>query len=86
MNVLYWKQCVDQKDGTSPFHGVKDRTTPFHKCMYNTRFNGGSVRTGDSSESQSTSNTTTPVIHILDTSRPDKYRKRKKESKEVSDK
>jgi hypothetical protein len=56
------------------------------KCMYSTRFNGGSPRSGASSEDQSTCITVTPLIHTLDTSRPDKYRKRKKESNEVRDK
>jgi hypothetical protein len=39
-----------------------------------------------SSEAQSTSNAATPLIRTLDTSHPDKYRKREKESKEASDK
>jgi hypothetical protein len=44
------------------------------------------ARAGASSEAQSTSNVASPLIHTLDTSRPDKYRKREKESNEVSDK
>ena len=32
------------------------------KCMYSTRFNGGSVRSGTASEAQSTSNDATPLI------------------------
>jgi hypothetical protein len=48
--------------------------------------NGGSARTGFSSEAQSTSNAATPLIRTLDTSHPGKYRKREKESKEESDK
>jgi len=55
------------------------------KHVYTTRFIGGSTRSGDSSEVQSTSNDDTPHFH-LDTSRLDKYRKREKESNETSDK
>jgi hypothetical protein len=58
------------------------------KYMYSIRFNGGSSRSGSSSEvAQSTSNTDTPLVHTLDTSHPDKYRKRRKEShlKETKD-
>ena len=56
------------------------------KCMYSTRFSGGSARSGASLEDQSTSNAATPHIRTLDTSRPDKYRKRKRGSKEANDK
>ena len=56
------------------------------KCMYSTLFNGGLASSGSSSETQSTSNAVPPRIHTLDTSRPDKYRKRKKNSKEARDK
>ena len=51
------------------------------KYMYSTRFNGGQVRGGASSEVQSTSNVVTPLIRTPDTSRPDKYKRRRKESK-----
>jgi hypothetical protein len=51
------------------------------KCMYSTRFSGGPARAGASSEAQSTSNAATPLICTLDTSRPDKYKRRRKESK-----
>jgi hypothetical protein len=43
------------------------------------------VQSGVSSEAQSTSKDVTPLIHTLDTSRPDKYRKRKKDINETSD-
>jgi hypothetical protein len=56
------------------------------KCMYRTRFSGVPGRSGASSQAQSTSNGATPLIRTLDTSRPDKYRKRKKENNEASDK
>ena len=53
---------------------------------YSTRFSGGLLRSGASSESQSTSNVDTPpLIPTLDSSRPDKHRKRKRGSKEASD-
>jgi len=72
---------------------VFDKYANILKCMYSTRFNRGSARSGASSEAQSTSNTATPLSRTLDISRPDKDRKRKrevkrrakKESKEASD-
>jgi hypothetical protein len=45
------------------------------KCMYSVRFNGGTTRSGVSSEAQSIPNVVTPLIHTLDTSRPDKYKR-----------
>ena len=53
------------------------------KCMYTTRFGGGSTKSEDSLEAQSTPITTTPLLRTLDTSRPDKYKRRRKESQEV---
>jgi hypothetical protein len=55
------------------------------KCMYSTRFSGGSTRLGASSEAQSTTIVVTPLIHTLDTSRPDKYKRWRKESHETND-
>ena len=54
------------------------------KCMYSTRFNGGSTRAGTSSEAQPTPNADTPsLISTLETGRPDKFRKRgKREQRE----
>ena len=52
------------------------------KCMYSTRFSGGPARAGGaSSEVQSTPNAANPLIRTLDTSRPDKYKRRRKENK-----
>jgi hypothetical protein len=41
--------------------------------MYSTRFSGDPIRSGVYPESQWTPNVVTPIIHTLDTSRPDKY-------------
>ena len=54
------------------------------KCMYSTRFRGGSTRSDASLEVQSTSIVVTPLIHTIDTSRPDKHKRWRKES-EVKD-
>jgi hypothetical protein len=54
--------------------------------MYSTRFNGDATRSGVSLKDQLTPNVVTPLIHTLDTSRPDKYKRRGKESKEANDK
>ncbi len=55
------------------------------KCMYSTRFSGGSCSTKleDSLEAQSSPITATPLLRILDTSRPDKHKRRKKECQEA---
>ena len=53
------------------------------KCMYITRFSGGSTKLEDSLEAQSTPTAATPLLRILDTSRPDKYKRRRKESQET---
>ena len=52
------------------------------KCMYSTRFSGGSTKSEDPLETQSTPTATIPLLHTLDTSRPDKYKRRRKESQE----
>jgi hypothetical protein len=56
------------------------------KCMYSTRFSGGSTRSEASSEAQSTPIVVTPLIRTLGTSRPDKYKRWRKESHEAKDK
>ena len=52
------------------------------KCMYNTRFSGGSTKSEDPLEAQLTPTAATPLLRILDTSRPDKYKRRRKECPE----
>ena len=57
------------------------------KYMYSIRFNGVSTRVGTSLETQPTPETDTPsLISTLKSGRPDKFRKRRKGSKEKSDK
>ena len=53
------------------------------KCMYSTRFSGGPNKLEDSPEAQSSPITATPLLRILDTSRPDDYKQRRKECQEV---
>ena len=53
------------------------------KCMYSTRFNGDPIRSGVYPEAQSTSNDVDPLT--LDTSRPDKYQRWRRESNETND-
>jgi len=53
------------------------------KCMYSSRFSGGPIKLEDSPEDQSSPITTTPLLRILDTSRPDKHKRRKKECQEA---
>ena len=48
------------------------------KCMYSTRFSGGSTKSEDSLEAQSTPIVDTPLLRTIDTSRPDKYKRRRK--------
>jgi len=55
------------------------------KCMYNTRFSGGSTKSDLLTETQSTPSVVTPLIHTIDTSRPDKHKRRRKENREVKD-
>ena len=55
------------------------------KCMYSTRYTGGPTRSGVYPETQLTPSVVTPLIHTLDTSRPDKYKRRRKESNETND-
>jgi hypothetical protein len=56
------------------------------KCMYSTRLSGGSTRSEASPEDQPTPIVVTPLIHTIDTSRPDKHKRRRKESHEAKDK
>ena len=57
------------------------------KCMYSTRFSGGLTRSEASSEAQPTPIVVTPLIRTIDTlPKPDKFKRRKKESQEVKDK
>jgi hypothetical protein len=65
---------------------VFDVYTNILKCMYSTRFSGGSTRSEASPEAQPTPIIVTPLIRTMDTSRPDKYKRRRKESHEAKDK
>ena len=56
------------------------------KCMYSTRFSGASTKSEASPEAQSTPIIVTPLIRTIDTSRPDKHKRRRKESHEAKDK
>ena len=56
------------------------------KCMYSTRFSGGSTRSEASPEAQPTPIVVAPLIRTIDTFRPDKCKRRRKESQEVKDK
>ena len=56
------------------------------KCMCSTRFGGGPTRSEASPEDQPTPIVVTPLIRTIDTSRPDKYKTRRKESQEAKDK
>jgi len=50
------------------------------KCMYSTRFSGGSTKSEDPLETQSTPTAIIPLLRTLDTSRPDKYKRWRKET------
>ena len=56
------------------------------KCMYSTRFSGDSTRSEASPEDQLTPIVVSPLIRTIHTSRPDKYKRRRKESHETKDK
>jgi hypothetical protein len=56
------------------------------QCMCSTRFSGGSTRSEASPEDQSATIVVTPLIRTMDTSRPDKHKRRRKESQEGKDK
>jgi hypothetical protein len=56
------------------------------KYMDSTRFSGGSTRSEVSPEAQPTPIVVTPLIRSIDTFRPDKYKRRRKESHETKDK
>ena len=63
---------------------VFDVYANIHKyiCMHSTRFSGGSKRSEASPEAQPTPIVFTPLIRTIDTSRPDKHKRRRKESRE----
>jgi hypothetical protein len=52
------------------------------KCMYSTRFSGGLTRSETFPETQPTPIVVTPLIHTIDISRPDKYKRWRKEMKD----
>ena len=54
------------------------------KCMYSTRFSGGSTRSEPSPEAQSRPTVVTPLIRTIDTSRRGKHKRRRKESQEAN--
>jgi hypothetical protein len=57
------------------------------KCMYNTRFNGGTTRSEASSDAQSTPCVDTSFTHPTSTlPQSDKYKRRKKECPKDRDK
>ena len=57
------------------------------KCMYSTRFSGGATRSEVSPNAQSTPFVVTSLTHTINTlPKPDKFKKRKKESPEMKDK
>jgi hypothetical protein len=56
------------------------------KFMYSTSFNGDSMRPEASPEDQPVPFVGTPIIPTIDTSRPDKYKRRRKENHESKDK
>ena len=56
------------------------------KCLYSTRFSGGSTKSEASPEAQSTPIVVTPLLRTIDTSRPDKHKRRRKESREAEGK
>jgi len=57
------------------------------KCMYSTRFSGGSTMSEASSDSQPTPIVATSLPRTIDTlPTPDKFKRRKKESQEAKDK
>jgi hypothetical protein len=56
------------------------------KSMDSTRYSGGSTRSETSSEAQSTPIVVNPLILTLETSRPDKYKRWRKESHKTKDK
>ena len=69
---------------------IFDESTNILKCMYSTRFNGCTSRSGTSTEVHSTPDTTKPsLISTLEIGRPDKFGKRislVEGNKEASDK
>ena len=66
---------------------VFDVYTNILKCMYSTRFSGGSTMLEDSSDAQATPIVATSLTRTIDTlPKPDKFKRRKKESPESKDK
>jgi hypothetical protein len=64
-----------------------DVYTNILKCMYITKFNGGATRSEVSSDDQPTPFVVTSPTRTIDTlPKPDKFKRRKKESPEVKDK
>jgi hypothetical protein len=59
---------------------VFDVYTNMPKFIYSARFYGGSSRSEDSPEAQSTPIVVTPLIRTIDTSRPDNHKRGRKES------
>jgi hypothetical protein len=63
-----------------------DVYTNILKGMYTTKFSGGVTRSEDSSDDQPTSFVVTFSTHTIDTlPKPDKFKRRKKESPESKD-
>jgi hypothetical protein len=57
------------------------------KCMYSTKFSGGATRSEASSDAQPTPFVVTSLTRTIDTiPKPDKFKRRKKESPEAKDK
>jgi len=65
---------------------VFDVYTNILKCMYRTRFIGGSTKLEASPEAQSTSIVATPLLRTIDTSCPDRHKRRRKENREAEGK
>jgi hypothetical protein len=66
---------------------VFDVYTNILKCMYSTRFSGGSTMSEASSDAQPTPIVATSLTRPIDTlHKPDKFKRRKKESQEAKDK
>ncbi len=55
------------------------------KCMYSTRISGGPTRSEVYPETRLTPSVVIPLIFTLDTSHPDKCKRRKKESNEKNE-
>ena len=62
------------------------RIREYSQMHVSTRSNGASARSEASPEAQSTPIVVTPLIRTIDTSRPDRHKRRRKESLEKKDK